>query len=106
MFKPIERGSQMLAQLFDDQGQVRSLCSTTILENACAKTQDASDFLSVCLFFFSLLSLFLKAHYKPVWVEINGHAVNVFNGQRDQQPAVRFDLKETRMMASVRGQPR
>ncbi len=67
LFKPIERGSQMLAQLFDDEGQ---------------------------------------SHYKPVWVEINGHAINVFNGQRDQLPAVRFDLKETRMMASVRGQPR
>ncbi len=47
-----------------------------------------------------------QAHYKPVWMEINGHAINVFNGQRDQQPAVRFDLKETRLMASVRGLPR
>jgi hypothetical protein len=67
MFKPIERGSQMFIQLFDEEGQ---------------------------------------AYHKPVWVEINGHAINVFNGQRDPNCAIRFDLRETRLMAAVRGQPR
>ena len=41
-----------------------------------------------------------------MWLEINGHAVNVFNGQRDPAPAIRFDLRETRIMAAVRGLPR
>ncbi len=48
----------------------------------------------------------LQTYHKPVWLEINGHAVNVFNGQRDPAPAIRFDLRETRIMAAVRGQPR
>ena len=53
--------------------------------------------------FMQLFDEAAQAYHKPVWLEINGHAISVYNGQRDAAPAIRFDLKETRVMAAVRG---
>jgi hypothetical protein len=119
LFKPIERGSQMFIQLFDESGQVGP--AACVLSVPAAPADRVQGWHFFCFFCLSLpprvccvrlrrsvvlTRLFSQAYHKPVWLEINGHAVNVFNGQRDPAPAIRFDLRETRIMAAVRGLPR
>ena len=44
-----------------------------------------------------------RQQWTPIWLELNGHAVCVYNKQSDAEPAVRFALQEAKLSQAVMG---